>query len=196
MYSQLHVCDLRTMLRKLAEMTILVLSFCFSIILRLIEPSSRGFYCNDTTIRYPYTHNTVSSIGLFLVTIVFDLVVVTAMEYYFFRRDTAPDRRSYWSTAYDMIMCYLFGYACCLALTSAAKVTVGRLRPHFLAVCKPDWSKIKCQNFTYVEADVIHCAALDAKAVRQARMSFPSGHASISFYAATFLGKKIRKAMT
>uniref|UniRef100_A0A915HT09 Phosphatidic acid phosphatase type 2/haloperoxidase domain-containing protein n=1 Tax=Romanomermis culicivorax TaxID=13658 RepID=A0A915HT09_ROMCU len=196
MYFQLHVCDLRTMLRKLADITILVLSFCFGIILRLIEPSSRGFYCNDTTIRYPYPHNTVPSVGLFLVIIVFDLAVVTAMEYYFFRQDTSPDRLSYWSTVYDMLMCYLFGYACCLALTSTAKVTVGRLRPHFLVVCKPDWSKVNCKSFTYVEPDVIRCAALDAKAVRQARMSFPSGHASISFYAATFLGKKIRKATT
>ncbi|KAL0182092.1 hypothetical protein M9458_021467, partial [Cirrhinus mrigala] len=39
------------------------------------------------------------------------------------------------------------------SLTDIAKYSIGRLRPHFLAVCKPDWTKINCTGGAYIEQD-------------------------------------------
>jgi len=39
---------------------------------------------------------------------------------------------------------FLFGCAASQSFTDIAKVAVGRMRPHFLDVCKPDFSAIDC----------------------------------------------------
>ena len=49
------------------------------------------------------------------------------------------------------------------------KYTTGRLRPHFLDVCKPDWSSIDCSPEDnggglfprYIDADEYRCEILD-----------------------------------
>ena len=59
----------------------------------------------------------------------------------------------------------------------------GRLRPHFLSVCQPNWKSLNC-SIGYITQDV--CTG-DTIAVREARLSFPSGHSSLAFYCACFL---------
>lgn len=39
---------------------------------------------------------------------------------------------------------FLFGCAVSQSFTDIAKVSVGRMRPHFIDVCKPDFSTIDC----------------------------------------------------
>ncbi|MEQ2180606.1 hypothetical protein GOODEAATRI_002929, partial [Goodea atripinnis] len=39
---------------------------------------------------------------------------------------------------------FLFGCAISQSFTDIAKVSVGRMRPHFLDVCRPDFSTINC----------------------------------------------------
>lgn len=39
---------------------------------------------------------------------------------------------------------FLFGCAVSQSVTDIAKVSVGRMRPHFLDVCRPDFSVINC----------------------------------------------------
>lgn len=41
---------------------------------------------------------------------------------------------------------FLFGCAVSQSFTDIAKVSVGRMRPHFLAVCRPDFSNIDCSQ--------------------------------------------------
>lgn len=53
---------------------------------------------------------------------------------------------------------FLFGCAISQSFTDIAKVAVGRMRPHFLEVCKPDFSTIDCSqgyitNYTCTGAD-------------------------------------------
>ena len=56
----------------------------------------------------------------------------------------------YIATIYKAIGAFLFGAAASQSLTDIAKYSIGRLRPHFLAVCDPDWSKINCSD-GYIE---------------------------------------------
>ena len=80
------------------------------------------------------------------------------------------------------------------------KISVGRLRPHFLTICKPDYSKPGLckdewgfQKFVDGEDEEI-CLGLEANGgntttamLYEARLSFVSGHSSLSFFSATFL---------
>ena len=51
------------------------------------------------------------------------------------------------SETVGIIIGYLFGAAASVSLVGIAKSTIGRLRPHFLDVCKPDFSQIECGTF-------------------------------------------------
>lgn len=41
---------------------------------------------------------------------------------------------------------FIFGCAVSQSFTDIAKVSVGRMRPHFLEVCKPDFSTFNCSD--------------------------------------------------
>lgn len=58
---------------------------------------------------------------------------------------------SYVARIYKAVGTFLFGAAMSQSLTDIAKYSIGRLRPHFLDVCKPDWSKINCSTGQYIE---------------------------------------------
>ena len=74
-------------------------------------------------------------------------------------------------------------------MTDFSKVVVGRLRPNFLDVCKPSVSvESLCRNVTYLTPEIdFKCLNYDQPQIMESRKSFPSGHASLSFYSMTFL---------
>ncbi|KTF75250.1 hypothetical protein cypCar_00045370, partial [Cyprinus carpio] len=50
----------------------------------------------------------------------------------------------YVSALYRQVGVFIFGCAVSQSFTDIAKVSVGRMRPHFLAICDPDYSTINC----------------------------------------------------
>lgn len=58
---------------------------------------------------------------------------------------------SYVASVYKAVGTFLFGAAMSQSLTDIAKYSIGRLRPHFLDVCKPDWKLINCSLGLYIE---------------------------------------------
>lgn len=72
----------------------------------------------------------------------------------------------YISALYKQVGVFLFGCAISQSFTDIAKVSVGRLRPHFLAVCRPDFSTINCSS-GYIT--VYTCQEGDSKVVQEAR---------------------------
>ncbi|KAH9872532.1 hypothetical protein IAQ61_005369, partial [Plenodomus lingam] len=74
------------------------------------------------------------------------------------------------------------GYALATAalFTSIIKVFIGGLRPHFLNVCRPSIPG----ELTFYQASRL-CG--DSRAMREAQMSFPSGHAVAAFAGFGFL---------
>ena len=101
---------------------------------------------------------------------------------------------------------FLLGFSLCLLVTDVSKFSLGRLRPYFMAVCNPNLDFV-CydhqieepeydENGTYFYPEIHHqryvdevdtCTTLDKNVLKEARLSFVSGHASTSFYAAVFL---------
>lgn len=78
----------------------------------------------------------------------------------------------YLVSAYQAVGAVCFGAALCQLTTDIAKYSLGRLRPHFLDVCKPDWGNFSCTDahghMVYVLDDGV-CTQTDSKLLKEAR---------------------------
>lgn len=149
------------------------------------NPFKRGFFCSDESIRYPLRDDTISYQLLGGVMIPFTLITLVCGEclsvYLCRGRPSGP---RYVSCVYKAVGSFVFGAAASQSLTDIAKYSVGRLRPNFLAVCRPSWDKIDCRPGAYVEN--FTCSG-ERFQVDEARLSFYSGHSSFSMYCMMFL---------
>ncbi|XP_028851421.1 phospholipid phosphatase 1 isoform X2 [Denticeps clupeoides] len=159
----------------------------FAILTPLHNPFKRGFFCSDDSIKYPVKEDTISYQLLGGIMIPFSLLVIVIGEcLYLYHKPIKSQqtfRNSYGPYTYKALSTFVFGAAVSQSLTDIAKYSVGRLRPHFLAVCKPQWSNIDCQS-GYIEDFV--CTG-DKGLVNESRVSFYSGHSSFSMYCMVFL---------
>ncbi|XP_054431321.1 phospholipid phosphatase 1 isoform X3 [Pteronotus mesoamericanus] len=160
-----------------------------------IYPFQRGFFCNDNSIQYPFHDSTVTSAILTVVGLglpIFSMVVGEAVSVYCnLLHSNSFIRNNYVATIYKAIGTFLFGAAASQSLTDIAKYSIGRLRPHFLDVCDPDWSKINCSE-GYIENYV--CRGNEQK-VKEGRLSFYSGHSSFSMYSLLFVALYLQARM-
>lgn len=95
------------------------------------------------------------------------------------------------------IIVWLFGAISSELLTDISKFTAGRLRPHFIDVCKPKIRmgqsnpgvdlEVYCQDSAHrLEYITDYYCDGNPKALRDTRLSFMSGHSSYSAYSAAF----------
>ncbi len=163
------------------------------------EPYQRGFYCDDETLGHPYKDSTITTTVLIVVSLTVPLTAIVVVETFL-----APDgncRKLGWKLTLLRIVhfsiMFLFGCAVCQTMTDAAKYAIGRLRPHFFHVCRPNWPKVGCKNrydlYVYVEdyecpgnKNLFNDESQLLEAMEDMRLSFLSGHASFSFQAMTF----------
>ncbi|XP_020507174.2 phospholipid phosphatase 1 isoform X2 [Labrus bergylta] len=151
------------------------------------SPYRRGFFCNDDSIKYPYKEDTISHQllgGVMIPVTILTMVIGECLLVYLKRIKSKSSFGSYLSSVYKAVGTFLFGAAMSQSLTDIAKYSIGRLRPHFLDVCKPDWTKINCSSGAYIED--FTCTG-DATMVNEGRLSFYSGHSSFSMYCMLFL---------
>ncbi|XP_063150447.1 phospholipid phosphatase 3-like [Candoia aspera] len=154
----------------------------------LISPVRRGFFCNDSSISYPLHHpETIPDTVLIAAGTLIPFLAITVCEifhvHYLPRSSHSVIFNPYAAALYKEIGAFLFGCSVGLSLTNIAKVAVGRLRPHFLAVCRPNFTHISC-SAGYLE-DYL-CTGSQAKE-KEARKSFYSGHASFAMYTMMYL---------
>lgn len=164
----------------------------FAILTPQHNPFKRGFFCNDESIRYPLKDDTISYQLLGGVMIPFTIIVMVCGECLSVYLTRLKSKANYIASIYKAVGSFLFGAAANQSLTDIAKYSIGRLRPHFLAVCKPSWSTINCKAGGYVEN--FTCSG-DPTMVNEARLSFFSGHSSFSMYCMLFLVLYIQARM-
>ncbi|XP_005720367.1 lipid phosphate phosphohydrolase 1 isoform X1 [Pundamilia nyererei] len=152
-----------------------------------IRPYQRGFFCTDDSIKYPFHSSTITSTVLYTVGFALPIscmIVGECLLVHLNRIKSKSSFGSYVACLYKAIGTFVFGAAMSQSLTDIAKYSIGRLRPHFLDLCRPDWKLINCSAGTYIED--FTCTG-DAKQVNEARLSFYSGHSSFSMYCMLFL---------
>ncbi|XP_063744873.1 phospholipid phosphatase 1 isoform X2 [Eleginops maclovinus] len=172
----------------LLDITCLILAGLPFVIFTLTHsPFHRGFFCNDDSIRFPLKEDTISYQllgGVMIPVTVLTMVIGECLLVHLKRLKSKSSYGSYVSCVYKAVGTFLFGAAMSQSLTDIAKYSIGRLRPHFLDVCKPDWRLINCSAGAYIED--FTCTG-DAKMVNEGRLSFYSGHSSFSMYCMLFL---------
>ncbi|XP_060773576.1 phospholipid phosphatase 3 isoform X2 [Neoarius graeffei] len=161
-----------------------------------IQPYHRGFYCTDDSIRYTYKNSTVPSSVLMAVGVLLPLTSIVIGEcfriHYLKQGSHSFVGNPYISALYRQVGVFIFGCAVSQSFTDIAKVSVGRMRPHFLNVCQPDYSQINC-SAGYITDYV--CMGNFSK-VQEARKSFFSGHASFSMYTMLYLAFYLQSRFT
>ncbi|XP_066197645.1 phospholipid phosphatase 2 isoform X4 [Saccopteryx leptura] len=165
---------------------VLVASLPFTILTLVNAPYKRGFYCGDDSIKYPYRPDTITHGLMAGVTITTTIILVSTGEAYLVYTDRLYSRsnfNNYVAAVYKVLGTFLFGAAVSQSLTDLAKYMIGRLRPNFLAVCDPDWSRVNCS--VYVQVEKV-CRGSPAN-VTESRLSFYSGHSSFGMYCMMFL---------
>ena len=172
-----------------------------SIILRFssIEPFHRGYFCLDRSIQYPFVG--YQTVPTYLCAVIWLVFCIIHLSLVFIAKKSC---KLMYETMYKLIL----GFSICMLITDVGKYSVGRLRPYFMSVCNPDVDNVcydmNISNFqqedneTYYFPDIHHqryvmdedtCSTLtaDKSMLKEARLSFVSGHSSSSFYTSVYL---------
>ena len=168
-----------------------------SLILRFstIEPFHRGYFCGDTSIKYPYVEQQTVPVYLCLVIWISLCIVHFTIAFLMCKS---------WKLLLDALYKLILGFSICMFITDVSKFSLGRLRPYFLTVCNPNLEDVCYQvEDEYIEEDndtdyyypeFVHLKYVveenctgNRDLLKEARLSFVSGHSSKSFYTALFL---------
>ena len=198
------------------ELAAIVLLGVLVLVVHLQSPFQRGFYCDDENLLHPYTQDQqfpTSTLGVVWITTA--LIILIPVELYRNFQVKRPEKLTIHKVPLPWILLDLYrvlghflqGALATVLITEVAKVNIGRLRPHFLCLCKPACDSEDVNTFLGTTQDdleeVYTSLTEDAEdydgegvafkreellgQMREARLSFMSGHISTSFFTAFFL---------
>ena len=149
-----------------------------------MSPTQAYLTCGEIDQIYPFKSNTVSTPVLFIYGFFGPLFFILVVELL----NSKLDMRKLKVCVYEAVSMFVLGLAITMFLTELAKRMVGRLRPHFLDVCRPEQSRLTCGNSSLLPIFTgdDFCTG-NADLIDEARLSFPSGHASFSMYSMVYL---------
>lgn len=176
------------------------------------DPYKRGFFCDDESLMHPFHESTVKSWMLYIIGLVLPVGIVAGVELFKanLKQQSSTTSRRYvfngWEVPEWMIECYKklgvfgFGAAACQLATDIAKYSIGRLRPHFFAVCQPRMlDGTNCSdpiNFgRYIEDFTCIGYKSSARMLKEVRLSFPSGHSSFSTFTMVYMALYLQSRM-
>ncbi|XP_045160338.2 phospholipid phosphatase 1-like isoform X2 [Mercenaria mercenaria] len=148
-------------------------------------PYDRGFFCDDATLSFPYKQDKLSTSLLLVAGVIVSVLVIVITEV--LNSIDIKCRRQCLSS--DVIVHCVKNYAIFLAgfilqqfVVEVVKSKMGVLRPNFFDVCKPQFNMSVCPGYITNYT----CTGDDTKEIRDSRLSFPSGHSSLSMYIAVY----------
>lgn len=162
------------------------------------KPYIQGYRCDDETIFKPYHTSTVPMSYVYFAYLV---VAVLCFSIGIGRqRRTIQEEEGFvlnnndvkiiWFDVVLLFSIFVYGTGLNAFVTDIGKYSLGRLRPHYISVCLPDWSMINCTSANITNSFVYGdeaCTSNDYKRIKEARLSFPSGHSSFVGFATVFL---------
>lgn len=180
-----------------------IIFIVFLLVYFLVDPTVVYFTCDQTDISYPHLQETVKLwvVGLFAslgpVIFFFIIELMNSGLMCCFKELSKMGKkqkfRQFLICFFHTCSLFVLGIATSLLLTEIGKRMIGRLRPHFLSVCNPKYSQLNCSVSTLsgIAYNSIYTGGSfctgNADEIKEARLSFPSGHSSFSAYTMTFL---------
>ncbi|XP_070069284.1 putative phosphatidate phosphatase isoform X2 [Drosophila takahashii] len=195
---------------------LLCVGFPILLFFLLGEPYKRGFFCDDDSLKHPFHDSTVRNWMLYFIGAVIPVGVIVIVEVIISQNKAKQDNgnstsRRYVFMNYDLpdwlIECYKkvgiysFGAVVSQLTTDIAKYSIGRLRPHFMAVCQPQMKdNTTCEDAInkgkYIQEFTCRGIGSSARMLKEVRLSFPSGHSSFTFFAMVYLALYLQSRMT
>ncbi|XP_066548683.1 phospholipid phosphatase-related protein type 5-like isoform X2 [Amia ocellicauda] len=170
----------------------------------------QGFFCYDSSYTKPYlgpedTSAIPPALLYAVVAGVPTLVIIVTESVLFFLQYATKDFDNREKTIATGDCCYLnplvrrtvrflgvyaFGLFATDIFVNAGQVVTGNLSPHFLTVCKPNYTALGCQQAIRFISHQEACTGNEDDILR-ARKTFPSKEAALSVYAALYLAMYI-----
>ncbi|KAH8419581.1 hypothetical protein KR222_007105 [Zaprionus bogoriensis] len=180
---------------------------------KLVKPFKRGFFCGDESLGYPLRESTIGTAVVIGMALGLPTCVIVVVELFkqlpAGNRDAAAREKRETgcrlvhrlAQLYKQAGYYLFGLAMLTFTTILTKLCIGRLRPHFYAVCQPmlpDGSTCHdAQNEgRYIDSYTCSNANVTDFLFEQLNQSFPSGHASLMMYSMLYLAIYLQAALS
>ncbi|XP_030063094.1 phospholipid phosphatase-related protein type 5 [Microcaecilia unicolor] len=174
----------------------------------------QGFFCYDSSYSKPYPGPDESSdipptLLFSLVAGVPVLVIIVGETVVFCLQVATKDFENQEKTILTGDCCYInplvrrtvrflgiytFGLFATDIFVNAGQVVTGNLAPHFLTVCKPNYTALGCQQITQFITEAQACTG-NPDIIIRARKSFPSKEAALSVYAAMYLAMYITNSI-
>ncbi|XP_069863994.1 phospholipid phosphatase 2-like isoform X2 [Dipodomys merriami] len=156
----------------------------------LVAPHFQGFFCNDTSIKYPQVSHyimedsAITTIGFLI--FIFMISLGEMILVWSLPLGSQAMVTTYVTLVYKQLGTFIFGAMASSSLTSIAQMTTGHLRPHFLAVCLPDPTTFSCES-SYIAN---YTCTGNPSDVLEARKSFYSKQASFGMYCMVYLAAR------
>jgi len=212
----------RIIVRLFIDFFLIVVPALVLLILVILNPTfERGFYCDDESLHYPYHEDTVSIAVAGVIAGLLPAILIVVVEVLRKRKkmNTIAGRRRFFHNLYAHLGPFIAGLVFQQLTAEIGKHIIGRLRPHFLQLCKPTFlvEGLEAEGMkTCLELDKPwnHYIVVDRdnetafqctnplhlnedgtwdKTLQDSVKSFPSAHSSISFYGMLFLAGYFQK---
>ncbi|XP_070493917.1 putative phosphatidate phosphatase [Chironomus tepperi] len=172
-----------------------------------VDPFQRGLFCDDESIRYPFRDDTISTLTIALVGGIFGVSLIIIVETVlkasndsFYTNDSRGIMVYKWKISpyiqnlYHFIGLLLFSMSINQFITDGTKFAVGRLRPHYIDLCRPRIGSFPgaittCddpENHNRYIQNFSCSSGASLTSLKNGRLSFPSGHTSFAFVVAVY----------
>lgn len=169
-----------------------------------------GFYCEDPKISHKFTGDTITVPWLFGTTLLVPLILIYAVEWSYYSPESYRSLEGAASSSsiesgsttsgsgsnnqsstrsrqlWKWYGYYTLGWYYLIFVVEVLKMLVGEPRPHFLDSCRPA-NLHNCTPGSYQQSYECTNRDLSRFYVLDSDKSFPSGHAALSMFTATFL---------
>jgi len=150
------------------------------------------FNCNDTSIRLEKRPSSVGLMPLLIFYFLLPLIAIFISEaFYSFENQEGNAKLKLLTSlkkVHHLYVRYFLWATLNILLNDMTKIIVAVPRPHFIETCIPDWQNINCShNSGFIQFRRSLCLSNKTAAVYDSMKSWPSGHAQLAAFAATFL---------
>uniref|UniRef100_A0A0N4Z8U8 AcidPPc domain-containing protein n=1 Tax=Parastrongyloides trichosuri TaxID=131310 RepID=A0A0N4Z8U8_PARTI len=175
-----------------------VLFYIYYLLHRKGIPKESGFFCDDYSIRKPFKEETFPIKFIYIFGLISTITIIAVVEIVksivnkskyqnysrLFHTITISYTPNCFMNFYHYFTSFLLGLTAKNVVTKIVKLVIGRKRPFFIEVCKPN---IDCNKFNPLYVSSYECLGANKKLIRAAHMSFYSGHSAFSFFVAVYM---------
>ncbi|XP_062595464.1 phospholipid phosphatase 1-like [Saccostrea cucullata] len=187
-----------TFVQVITDIIVFIIVTIFALLLSFnkltaIQPFIRGFFCDDQSLMYPYREDSISTVTTAILALLPPTVIIIFTEA-FLSKNYSQRIRIFVRNCYSMLGCLFLGFSLCVLFIEIVKMFVGRLRPHFFAVCQPSYSSTNCSRKFITNYS---CQGKDLESISDSKKSFPSGHSGAAWngmvYLAIYIQIRVRR---